>query len=98
MPPSPEPASTAHAESLPETSSESPPETLSVTLRYFAAAADAVLFINKIIKKIQFIYGIINFIVDFIQNLAYKKAQMIEVQNTMSNLAEAATRRAAATA
>lgn len=65
---------------------------------WVAAAADAVLFINKIIKKIQFIYGIINFIVDFIQNLAYKKAQMIEVQNTMSNLAEAATRRAAATA
>jgi len=44
------------------------------------------------------IYGIINFIVDFIQNLANKKAQMAEVQMTMSNLAEAASRRAAATA
>ena len=41
MPPSPKPTSTAHAESRPETSSESPPETLSVTLRYFAAAAEA---------------------------------------------------------
>lgn len=65
---------------------------------WVAAAATAVLKINKIIKYIQMIYGIINFIVDFIQNLANKKAQMAEVQMTMSNLAEAASRRAAATA
>ena len=62
------------------------------------AAVTAIAKINKIIKYIQMIYGVINFIVDFIQNLANKKAQMAEVQNTVSNLAEAASRRAAATA
>lgn len=45
MSPCPEAASTAHAESgartSPETALKTPPETLSVTLRYFAAAVDA---------------------------------------------------------
>ncbi|TFH52140.1 MoaD/ThiS family protein [Actinomyces viscosus] len=41
MSPSPQPASAAQAQSRPETGSQTQSETLSVTLRYFAAAADA---------------------------------------------------------
>lgn len=63
---------------------------------WVAAAATAVTKINDIIKWIQLIYTVVNFIVDFVEGFARGKAQMLEVQNTMSNLAEAAARGVAA--
>lgn len=63
---------------------------------WVSGAIDAISHIDDVISWIRKIYTIINFIVDFIEGLVRGKAQMLEVQNTMSNLAEAAVRGAAA--
>ena len=63
---------------------------------WVSGAIDAISHIDDVIGWIRKIYSIINYIVDFIEGLVRGKAQMLEVQNTMSNLAEAAVRGVAA--
>lgn len=63
---------------------------------WVAGAIDLVTKIEPVIKKILSIYSLVNMIVDIIEGFVRGKAQLLEVQNTMSNLVEAAARGVAA--
>ncbi|AOS47795.1 hypothetical protein [Pauljensenia hongkongensis] len=63
---------------------------------WVTAGATAIARADMVIKRIRKIYTIVNMIVDVIESFVRGRAQMLEVQNTMSNLAEAAVRGVAA--
>lgn len=63
---------------------------------WVAAAAETVLLVNQILQMIRKIYAVINFIVDSIEGLVQAKTQLLEVGDTLSNIAEAAARGIAA--
>ena len=62
------------------------------------AALDSLISFEEDVAMIRRIYMVVNFIVDAIEGFVRGKAQMVEVANTMSNLAEAAARGVAARA
>lgn len=63
---------------------------------WIVAAGEAVVAAQELYDTIKKIYRIINFILTAIENMAQAKAQIIEIRYTISNIAEAAARGAAA--
>lgn len=63
---------------------------------WIVAAGEAVAAAQELYDTIKKIYRIINFILTAIENMAQAQAQIIEIRYTISNIAEAAARGAAA--
>lgn len=63
---------------------------------WIVAAGEAVAAAQELYDTIKKIYRIINLILTAIENMAQAQAQIIEIRYTISNIAEAAARGAAA--